>query len=209
MSLFDYRASREIAKTDPPFYALIMAAMSKADTMNAAALRRAFPGVWDEVEARYNAPGGILPTDPEAESLSVGGRPGGVEAVSPPPGRDHNACLPDLNRRLGEQIAAARKARRFSALKVAELAHGLGVTVHRVALSRIEKGEQAATVPQLIALAVVLDSDWLAWLAAALRIAVPSPDSAETNSQLDKYLIPYGAIIGRSVTVASEREGGT
>lgn len=32
MSLFDYRAAAEISKTDPPFYALIMAAMSKADT---------------------------------------------------------------------------------------------------------------------------------------------------------------------------------
>jgi hypothetical protein len=66
MSLYDYRAAREISKTDPPFYALIMAAMQKADTWNAALLRSAFPQVWAEVDARYNARGGILPSDPEA-----------------------------------------------------------------------------------------------------------------------------------------------
>lgn len=63
MSLFDYRASLDLGKGDPPFYALIMAALRKADTMNAAKLRRAWPEIYDEFEARYNAPGGILPSD--------------------------------------------------------------------------------------------------------------------------------------------------
>jgi hypothetical protein len=61
VSLFDYRASREISDSDPPFYALIMAAMRKADTANMARLRAAFPDVYDEFEARYNAPAGVLP----------------------------------------------------------------------------------------------------------------------------------------------------
>lgn len=65
MSLYDYAASREIAAADPPFYALIMAAMRKADTVNAALLRTCWPDIWREFEARYNAPGGVLPTDPE------------------------------------------------------------------------------------------------------------------------------------------------
>ncbi|MGV0627175.1 hypothetical protein [Mycolicibacter minnesotensis] len=66
MSLYDYNASGYLAMQDPPFYALIMAAMRRADTANAALLRTCWPDVWDEVQARYNAPGGVLPTDPEA-----------------------------------------------------------------------------------------------------------------------------------------------
>lgn len=65
MSLFDYRAAAEIGRTDPPFYSLIMAAMAKADTVNLARLRAAFPDTYREFEQRYNAGGGILPTDPE------------------------------------------------------------------------------------------------------------------------------------------------
>lgn len=65
MSYFDYRASQEIGASDSPFYALIMAAIRKADTQNAARLRMAFPEVHAEFTARYNAPGGVLPTDPE------------------------------------------------------------------------------------------------------------------------------------------------
>lgn len=63
MSLYDYRAAQEIVKADPPFYALIMAAMRKADTVNMAKLRAAFPDTYREVEARYNAPGATLPED--------------------------------------------------------------------------------------------------------------------------------------------------
>lgn len=43
MSLYDYRASLAVTMTDPPFYALVMAAMRGADTTNAARLRMAFP----------------------------------------------------------------------------------------------------------------------------------------------------------------------
>lgn len=63
MSHYDYEASKKIRESDPPFYALIMAAMSKADSMNAARLRIAFPAVHAEFQARYEAPGGILPSD--------------------------------------------------------------------------------------------------------------------------------------------------
>lgn len=60
-----YEVSRELS-SDVPFYALIMAAMRRADSMNAIALRAAFPEVWDELQARYNAPGGILPQEEQA-----------------------------------------------------------------------------------------------------------------------------------------------
>jgi hypothetical protein len=61
MSLYDYKTSQKIAAEDHPFYALIMAAMRQADTDNVEKLRAAWPEVWEELRARYNAPGGFLP----------------------------------------------------------------------------------------------------------------------------------------------------
>lgn len=63
MSLYDYQASQHPALLHAPFYALVMAAMRQADTHNAGLLQSAFPDVWAETYARYNAPGGRLPTD--------------------------------------------------------------------------------------------------------------------------------------------------
>lgn len=65
MSLHEYRRSGAVAMQQEPFYALLMAAMRQADTVNSAKLRAAFPEVWDELYERYHAPGGIIPTDPE------------------------------------------------------------------------------------------------------------------------------------------------
>lgn len=59
-----YQTSKAIGGPDPDFYALLMAAMRRADTPNAARLRGAFPEIWDELQARYNAPGGVLASDP-------------------------------------------------------------------------------------------------------------------------------------------------
>ena len=61
MSLYDYERSRALVRADEPFYALIMAAMSRADTANQRRLCEAFPDTWDELDVRYNAPGGRLP----------------------------------------------------------------------------------------------------------------------------------------------------
>lgn len=60
MSLFDYEVSKKLTLQDPPFYALIMAAMRRADSTNLESLRRAFPAVYAELQARYNAPGGLI-----------------------------------------------------------------------------------------------------------------------------------------------------
>ena len=65
MSLYDYKASQQIAAEDYPFYALIMAAMRPADSVNAELLRTAFPEVWADLTARYNAPRGVLPGEDE------------------------------------------------------------------------------------------------------------------------------------------------
>jgi len=66
MSLYDYQVSIELERQDVPFYGLIMAAMRHADTDNLNALRAFWPAVWDELQARYNAPGGAL-NDAEME----------------------------------------------------------------------------------------------------------------------------------------------
>lgn len=63
MSLFDYIESQSMASHDYDFYALIMAAFRKADSDNAIKLRAAFPDVFDELYARYNAIGGRLPDE--------------------------------------------------------------------------------------------------------------------------------------------------
>ena len=63
MSLYDYEKSREIALRDEPFYALIMAAARHADSDNLRLLRHAWPETIAELEARYNAPGGLLPSE--------------------------------------------------------------------------------------------------------------------------------------------------
>lgn len=60
MSLHSYQVSLELTKNDPPFSALIMAAMRKADTNNAQLLVAAFPEIWDELSERYWSPGGLI-----------------------------------------------------------------------------------------------------------------------------------------------------
>lgn len=61
MTWIDYQESKTYGDGDPNFYALIMAAIRKADSSNARKLAQAWPDVWRELQARYNAPGGYLP----------------------------------------------------------------------------------------------------------------------------------------------------
>ena len=63
MSLHEYEEGREIAAKDPSFYALIQAAMRRADTYNLELLKVCWPGVWLELRARYNAPDGKLQSE--------------------------------------------------------------------------------------------------------------------------------------------------
>lgn len=63
MSLHSYIISAEISKRDLPFSSYIMAAMRKADSFNSKKLMTVFPEIWDELNARYNAPGGVLPNE--------------------------------------------------------------------------------------------------------------------------------------------------
>jgi hypothetical protein len=77
VSLYDYQASKRVDGADLPFYGLIMAAVRKADTANSFRLRTAFPDVYAEFQARYNAPGGILPTDAEFAEVQAAIRDAG------------------------------------------------------------------------------------------------------------------------------------
>ena len=59
----DYEIGKRLSALDLPITALISAAMRKADTNNMAKLSVAFPQVAKDLQARYNAPGGILEKD--------------------------------------------------------------------------------------------------------------------------------------------------
>lgn len=61
--LYDYQLGERLEAQDLSFYGLIQAAMRKADSNNRVLLRLAFPEEWDDLEARYNAPGGRLPAE--------------------------------------------------------------------------------------------------------------------------------------------------
>jgi len=84
-----------------------------------------------------------------------------------------------LSRHLGALIATARKASGMSAVKLSDATARLGMSVHRVAIPRIERGEQVVTVPELIALGNALDADWAAWLIEAAEVANIASDRAE------------------------------
>ena len=60
MGRYEYERSRGLA-ADEDFYSLLMAAMRNADSTIAVMLKGMFPETWAELQARYNAPGGILP----------------------------------------------------------------------------------------------------------------------------------------------------
>ncbi len=71
MSYQTYRTAAKIAAEDYPFYALVQAAMRQADTDNQERLKNAFPDVWEDLQTRYNAPGGYLAGDPELEEIEA------------------------------------------------------------------------------------------------------------------------------------------
>jgi hypothetical protein len=54
MSAYDFEVARKLVADDTPFDALIMAALWRADTFNAARLHVAFPEICAETQARYD-----------------------------------------------------------------------------------------------------------------------------------------------------------
>jgi len=61
MSRNDYEVAKQIESTNPPFMALIMAAIRKADSANASLLQRAWPETVAELNYRYWSAGGLMP----------------------------------------------------------------------------------------------------------------------------------------------------
>ena len=63
MSLRDYKIGQQIVVKydDDDFYGLVQGLMRLADSDNLAGLKRLFPAAWADLQARYNAPGGVLP----------------------------------------------------------------------------------------------------------------------------------------------------
>ena len=61
MSYHDYRVGQEIVVDDPSFAAIIQAAMRKAGGDNLDILKAGWPNIWRDLQARYEAPGGLLP----------------------------------------------------------------------------------------------------------------------------------------------------
>jgi uncharacterized protein YdaU (DUF1376 family) len=71
MSLHEFREARSLHSADYGFYALIMAAMWKADTSNIQKLRAMWPDVAAELQARYDAPGGYLPGEAQPDVIEA------------------------------------------------------------------------------------------------------------------------------------------
>ncbi len=71
MSLHSYHYSRKLLVKDPPFYALIMCAIAKADTENLKKITQLWPAVVLEYKERYSSPLGILPSDEVEDIESV------------------------------------------------------------------------------------------------------------------------------------------
>ncbi len=72
-----YLAVNEVERHHFPFYALIACAMKNADNENLAALKVAFPGLFEETLERYNNPMGM--TDGERDDFEKHGKMSMVE----------------------------------------------------------------------------------------------------------------------------------
>lgn len=75
MSRYEYLQSKQVEQIGTQmgwgFYSMLMAVMRRADTRNSAYLRAAFPEVWDELQRRYNAPGGYLEGELRPPTLAM------------------------------------------------------------------------------------------------------------------------------------------
>lgn len=65
MSLHDYQLGLQLAAKHEgdDFYGIVQALMRLADTNNLIMLKNCWPQVYEDLQKRYNAPGGRLPYD--------------------------------------------------------------------------------------------------------------------------------------------------
>ena len=64
----------------------------------------------------------------------------------------------ELAKGIGSAIRSTREMQHVSAVKLAARATELGFPIHRVAISKLESGERAVTLPELIVLAAALNT---------------------------------------------------
>lgn len=95
----------------------------------------------------------------------------------------------ELTRRIGTAISDARKAQNnMSVVKLAARTTELGYPIHRVAISKLESGERAITVPELVILAAALNT---------VPLALLLPGSADEKIEiLPSNAMPGAAAIG-------------
>ncbi|WP_131813935.1 helix-turn-helix domain-containing protein [Mycolicibacter kumamotonensis] len=74
----------------------------------------------------------------------------------------------ELAKRVGAAIRSTREMQNVSAVKLAARATELGFPIHRIAISKLESGERAVTLPELIVLAAALNT-------APLALLLPGP----------------------------------
>jgi hypothetical protein len=60
LNLYEYEQSLRIAAQGHSFYVLLAALMRQADTDNTDLLRAGWPGVWESLRKRRNAPLGVV-----------------------------------------------------------------------------------------------------------------------------------------------------
>lgn len=61
MSKHSWEVGRQLMLNDPPLSSLIFAAIRKADDVNSAKIKAAWPDLWREYHIRYWSPGGLMP----------------------------------------------------------------------------------------------------------------------------------------------------
>jgi transcriptional regulator with XRE-family HTH domain len=81
----------------------------------------------------------------------------------------------ELSRRIGAAIRDARKAENVSAVQLAARTAELEYPIHRVAISKLESGERAITLPELVILAAALNT---------VPLALLLPDTADATIQV-------------------------
>lgn len=79
-----------------------------------------------------------------------------------------------LSKQVGAAITGTRKAQNISAVKLAARTGELGYPIHRVTIAKIESGDRAVTMPELIVLAAALNT-------VPLALFVPDAATAATE----------------------------
>lgn len=101
---------------------------------------------------------------------------------------ENEAWSLQLAKRLGTEIQSARRDRGVTAVKLAgAMTDSLGVPMHRMSITRIEKGEQAVSVVELVALAIALEADWARWMENATA-GLDIPGARSDRAFLRKFI---------------------